>query len=291
VNTVCRPEIILGGGQVATPSIPGFRELFNDISEYRRHTLFQDVLVPWIEKSQPAMVELSRFKSASPYDHGTDDAQLAMWDLYALSRVNDLLLFSFQHHQNSERTNSNVTEYEYAEFFTRIGFSVSEPNRFSPFHDEIVRVDQSEDEHEPTEILTVCWPALKFGDMLFSRAGVEVVSGQNHLVKGIADTSTLYFTFRRLHRRTNDLSMGWGSNSQWRTSFRRDYESDGKWIYNADGKNSLNSAASEEDRDGLTAEERIELCKHRCFVRSPKPDDDLWPFDDRFEETLALNLH
>jgi hypothetical protein len=124
------------------------------------------------------------------------------------------------------------------------------------------------------------------GDMLFSRSGVEVIGGRKHVVKDIAEQSTLYFTSRRQHRKTNDLSMGWGSNSQWRTSFRRDYQVGRTWIYNADGKNLLNAdAMSEEDGDGLTKEERAELCKNRCFIVTSKQDQDLWPFDDRLEET------
>jgi hypothetical protein len=124
------------------------------------------------------------------------------------------------------------------------------------------------------------------GDMLFSRSGVEVIGGRRHVVKDIAEQSTLYFTYRRQLRRTNDLSMGWVSNSQWRTSFRRDYESGRTWIYNADGKNLLNAkwTSEKEDRDGLTEEERVELCKNRCFIVTSKQDQDLWPFDDRVEE-------
>jgi len=77
-------------------------------------------------------------------------------------------------------------------------------------------------------------------------------------------------------------------NSMRRTSFRRDYESDGMWIYNIDGKNALTASPSPEaDRDGLTPVARIELCRNRCFVVTDKPSDDLWPFHDRFQERQA----
>src|SRR5262249_44186431 len=104
--------------------------------------------------------------------------------------------------------------------------------------------------------------------------------------KEIAEQSTLYFAYRRQHRKTNDLSMGWGSNSQWRTSIRRDYQSGRGWIYNVDGKNLLNASTIPEDgRDGLAHEERVELCKNRCFLVTSKEDQDLWPFDDRLDES------
>jgi hypothetical protein len=69
----------------------------------------------------------------------------------------------------------------------------------------------------------VLWPGFWFGDLLFSRAGVRVRAPQHLIDATVATTSTLYFTFRREPRRTNDLSHGWGSNSQWRTSFPRFY--------------------------------------------------------------------
>jgi hypothetical protein len=176
---------------------------------------------------------------------------------------------------------------EYEAFFAHIGFAVVAPGTFSPFHHEIVQIHQSNQDEKPINLLGYLWPGLMLGDMQFSRSGVEVIGGRKHVVKDIAEQSTLYFAFRRQHRKTNDLSMGWGSNSQWRTSLRRDYESSGRWIYNADGKNLLNAPAiSEGDRDGLTHEERVELCKNRCFIITSKQDEDLWPFDDRLEEPV-----
>jgi hypothetical protein len=271
---------------MTTPTIPWFRELYDDILQYRRHSLYYDVLNPWIEKAQLAITDFTRFRTCSPYDRTDQGAQEAMWNLYALSRVNELLLLSFQEGAGESKI-AHVTFDEYEAFFAHIGFAVVAPGTFSPFHHEIVQVHQSNQDEEPIGVLEYLWPGLMFGDMQFSRSGVEVIGGRKHVVKDIAEQSTLYFAFRRQHRKTNDLSMGWGSNSQWRTSIRRDYESSGRWIYNADGKNLLNvPAISEEDRDGLTHEERVELCKNRCFIITSKQDEDLWPFDDQLEEPV-----
>ncbi len=138
---------------------------------------------------------------------------------------------------------------------------------------------------EPIQIYEQIWPELMLGQMVFSRAGVSVLGGQCNVVKEVAERSTLYFSFRRAHRKTSDLSMGWSSNSQWRTDFRRDYQVGKTYIYNVDGIKQLNARAGASlDEDGLTRAERIEHCKFRCVVVSRKPDHDLWPYDDRYEE-------
>jgi hypothetical protein len=96
----------------------------------------------------------------------------------------------------------------------------------------------------------------------------------------VAEQSTLYFTHRRLYRKTMDLSVGWGSNSQWRTSFRRDYEHDGCFLYNVDGEIDLTSDSQfNKDHIELPVLERIELCKNRCFIISMREDSDLWPYN------------
>ena len=154
-----------------------------------------------------------------------------------------------------------VSIEQYLRFFIDVGFTPVFSRRFSSFQNEIVRVLPSQDDAAPISVCEVLWPGLMYGDMLFSRSGVAVTGGTRHVLKDVAENSTLYFTYRRLTRKTNDLSMGWGSNSQWRTAFRRDYACQGRWFYNIDGKHSLNSVSpSEEDRDNLTSDERIELC-------------------------------
>ena len=89
------------------------------------------------------------------------------------------------------------------------------------------------------------------------------------------------------NRACQDLSVGWGSNSQWRTDFRRDYHAGTDFYFNVDGTNDLRRPLSEPDRDGLTRGERIELLTHRCFITvdKDKPLNDLWPYDDVLQLT------
>src|SRR5262249_26375282 len=151
----------------------------------------------------------------------------------------------------------------------------------SGVYSEVVEVEEARAKHQPVTLASSFCPCLLLGGMVFSRAGVRVSSGRQFISKVVAESSTLYWAFRRKNRPFQDLSHGWGSNSQWRTRFRRDYRVGQDFYYNVDGKHDL--AAPEptpEDRDGLTREERIELLTNRCFVRTMKPHGDLWPYDD-----------
>ncbi len=60
-----------------------------------------------------------------------------MWNLYALSRVNDLLLMSFQSSDVDAKL-PTISHYEYESFFTAIGFTLADFEEFSPLHHEIV---------------------------------------------------------------------------------------------------------------------------------------------------------
>lgn len=126
------------------------------------------------------------------------------------------------------------------------------------------------------------------GNMLFARGGVDVCAGKIIFKPGIADASTLYWADRRKGRPVNDLSHGWGSNSQWRTSFRRDYVAGDTRFYNVDGKYDLAEQAADAADTGrspvLTLAERIELLTQRCLVSSTTAHDDLFPYDDCWRE-------
>lgn len=265
---------------------PWFRDLYNEILEYDRHAIYWDVLIPWVEKGRAAFEEISYFKRLGPMNYKSEPLSMSMWNLYALGRVNDILLNCVRESsKHDSKWPPTVALSEYAGFFTNSGFTLVESDVYAPFHHEIVQVHQSADDDEPISVLGQLWPGLMFGEMLFSRSGVEVIGGKNHVIKERAEQSMLYSTYHRPNRKTVDRSSGWGSNSQWRTAFRRDYETGGKWIYNADGKTLLNEqCASLIDQDGLTTAERIELCRNRCFITTMKNDDDLYPYDDRFEE-------
>ncbi|MDT0483110.1 hypothetical protein [Streptomyces doebereineriae] len=213
------------------------------------------------------------------------EGQAVLWELYALSRVGDLLLHE---------------ERAYLGLFTPLGMTPFKGGTFDPFLHEIVEVDQADDPGAPIEITEVVWPGLMLGQLLFTRAGVRVRAGADHAQRGVADGSPLSWAFRRRHRPTVDLSHGWGHNSQWRTDFRLDYRTpDGDRLNVAghdriDGRPDLDpdhpANLGPEERL-LTPGERRELLRHRCLLRVPRAADalartagwerDLMPFDWR----------
>jgi hypothetical protein len=163
-----------------------------------------------------------------------------------------------------------------------LGLQKIEEPAFHPFFHEIVSVEPSTDDDAPPVIVKECWPGYMLGPLLVTRAGCAVTAGARHLTKSVAEHSTMYWAFARHNRPSTDLSQGWGSNSQWRTSFRRDYRIDGVLYYNVDA----NREARPHD-DGLAPQEQLELLRHRSFVKCTKPDDDLWPYDFFHSEAFA----
>jgi hypothetical protein len=204
------------------------------------------------------------------------------WRLYALSRVSDTLLLNFQPQKLDQWFPSDVSLGDYLNFMLGLGLRDASTSRFHPFFHEIVAVIPSDDADEPITLVKQHWPTMMLGAMMFSRGGVTVRGGRNQIRKEVAEESTLYWAYCRMNRRTMDLSVGWGSNSQWRTSFRRDYHIGGTFYFNVDAAAEIGDA---EEKDGLTPSERRELLLHRCFITSDKPHHDLWPYD----ETLRLS--
>jgi hypothetical protein len=261
-----------------------YRELFELIHATKRRPVYDHVLAPWVESHGIEVDWLRSFASrrgipippAEPED---------LWRLYALSRVNEVLLLRFQRGRadGTDWAGPDISRDEYVSFAESLGLTVSEAPWFSPFYHEIVKVDQANDVEQPVALVSTFWPCLMFGDMLFSRAGVRVSGGRRFVSKEVAELSTLYWAYRRKNRPYQDLSHGWGSQSQWRTSFRRDYRLGQEFHYHADGKHDLGvSEPPAEDRDGLSRDERIELLTNRCFVTAAKAHRDLWPYDDTF---------
>lgn len=259
-----------------------YRELFDLIHGKDSRPLYWYVIAPWVE-SHPGEREwlrsfaLRRGEPIPPADF--ED----LYRLYALSRVNEMLLLGFQHGRIDDCgwKGPRISLDDYQRVAESLALTVTGSATFSPFYHEVVEVEEASDEDQPVKLESTFWPCLMLGDMVFSRGGVRVSGGRRFIGKHVAESSTLYWAYRRMNRPYQDLSHGWGSNSQWRTRFRRDYRIGQEFHYNVDGKHDL--AAPEptiEDREGLTREERVELLTHRCFVRTTKPHDDLWPYDD-----------
>lgn len=244
------------------------------------------VLVPWLDRNPGELRWLGTLAAADhrlPLTVPTQES----WRLYAASRVNELLLLGFQEGDadGSSWPGPQLSVPEYLAFTRALGLREAGSSRFRPFFHEIVGVDQADDEDEPISVVTVHWPALMLGPVLFSRAGVTVRGGARHVRKDAAERSTLYWAHRRKNRPHVDLSHGWGHNSRWRTGFRWDLVLDGSLVYNAaeagrPGATDLSTAIAaadpghEGDPSGprLTSGQRRELLTNRCFVTAPEPE-------------------
>jgi hypothetical protein len=88
----------------------------------------------------------------------------------------------------------------------------------------------------------------------------------------------LHEVFLRRYRATSDLSLGWGTNSQWKTDFRRDYLTATAYQLNVDAEDL--SSERWYAPPPLTEAERRDVIRHRCLVRRPEDPaglDDSWP--------------
>jgi hypothetical protein len=287
----------------------GGNYVLSPVGGLQERDTYEELLLPHLGETLGALEPLRAYGDAqarhwrkqhtgSAYE---DQHQLNLWQLYALSRVSDLLLVPFTPVGDPAQVSSDdeiwrsfpLRMEERTDWFVSLGMRQIKATAFHPFYHEIVAVEQSPDPEEPITLVETIWPGFMLGQMLFCRAGVKVRGGAQHIVKQIAETSTLYFTYRRTNRPTSDLSHGWGSNSQWGTDFRRDYEDAAMFYYNVDRAVSVDEPYpfseydqydAEDQTVSLTRDQRIELLTHRCFIVTDKPHGDLWPFDFTYEE-------
>jgi hypothetical protein len=251
-----------------------YRELYDQILGYDGDALYDDLLRPWLgrQDGERRWLDQLRARTGTPVPPVQPEES---WRLYALSRIVQLLQLSFAPRTPEPAwTVAPVGRDEYARFMDAFGLEAVERAGFHPFFHEVVTVDQLDEEDAAPEVAEVCWAGYGLGALLVSRAGCRVRAGRRHLLKEVAERSTLYWACARNHRPAEDLSRGWGSNSQWRTSFRRDYALEGRLFYNVDAR----ARPGGPDAD-LDAGERAELLRHRCFVTCTRPGDDLWPYD------------
>jgi hypothetical protein len=248
----------------------------------------------------PVMERLQRYAPATARTLIGDEVLEDLWELYALSRVNDCLLRPFQPDRSGAMDPSAGTNSAevYQVFWEALGMRLLAPRQFHPFFHEITAVVQADDPDEPISVLEMRWPAVMFGDLLISRAGAVVRGGINHVRADTAPSSILFFTYSRNYRDASDLSHGWGYNSQWRTKFRRDYMDTEAFYFNVDGTldvwqpSPTNSGRRYSLRDYLTPQQRHELLVNRCFIISAEHsrDGDLRPYDDTAVEKRQLPL-
>ena len=254
---------------------------------------------PWMRELAARAVTVSVAARTTPCEPDDVPLRETLWALYAAARVRDVLLLPHQpppvdvivgpDGEDDRRgpVHRPVPVATTVDFFAAMGCRPVVETGFQPALHEIVSCSAADDPDAPVEVVEVVWPALLVGELVFTRAGVRVRAGRHHAVPGVADRSTLHWEFRRRHRPTDDESFGWGHNSQWRTSLRRDYVTDRGNVYDLDAM----SASAErlrrqlpQTQRGPLDEARTELVKNRCTLRGsadPEMDYSLSGIDER----------
>lgn len=258
-----------------------YRKIFDTLLSYEGMDCYRDILKPWFAEAKGEQRWFQNYKNLN-VEAPSSAIDEDLWRLYAFQRVNEILLFNFQQsNDNSENIlTPDLTLDQYGKFIDFFGFHIPKVEKFHPFYHEIVNVIQSSDDNESISLQKILWPCITLGYLLISRAGCIVKGGKNFIHKDIAEKSTLYWAYRRKNRPTEDLSLGWGSNSQWRTHFRRDYKIHEKYYYNIDRKILLNKSSKINFFiDGLTFQESQELILNRNFIKTRKNHKDLFPYN------------
>lgn len=264
-----------------------YRALYDDIYDYDGTALFDHLVKPWLranESERTWLEEMAR-RRGEPLPAVTIEES---WRLYALSRIVNLLQLGLEPApaaggENHGPTIEPVSRGEYAEFMETLGMRKIERREFHPFFHEVVTVEQEADPRTAARITHEYWPGYMLGPLLITRAGCGVAAGPAVMRKELAERSALYWTLTRRNRPTEELSHGWGSNSQWRTEFRLDYLFGRRLCYNAGAPARPNVNRGERDEE-LTPSEKLELLRFRCFVTCGKRDTDRWPYDDTHQE-------
>jgi hypothetical protein len=212
-----------------------------------------------------------------------------LWHLYALSRVCESLVHAASCHPNASGA-PLLSMAQVESFLTSLGIEAIRPQAYAPFHHEIVSTIAAPNDVASPSVQAWHWPCFMLGSLLIMRGGVTVTVGARALDPVIASTATLYWAYSREGRPTHDLAHGWGSNSSWRTAFRRDYRFGNVVHYNVDGSCDLalvDQVDCGHDHDDLTRMERIELLVYRSFVTNSKEHQDRFPYDDRLSTSVA----
>lgn len=246
--------------------------------------VYSRLLGPWLKDHPGEREWLAAFRArvGDPVPSATIED---LWRLYALSRVFEMLLLRFQVGPSDRMPNWEgppIDPDELRDFATAIGVQVEEVREFHPFDHEVVAVEPV-DGRGVLEVVAHVWPRFMLGPMMVVRGGVRVRASADQMSPWLAARSTLYWAWLRRLRPTDDLSHGWGSNSQWRTSFRRDYRFGSLLVFNADGELDLGAPGLQEypdHRDRSPRDERVELLVNRSMVLTGGPHDEFFPFDD-----------
>jgi hypothetical protein len=252
----------------------------------------------WMADLARHAASVARIDGTVPLEPGhDDDLVMTLEQLYAASRVRDLLLLAHQPAPVGDAVGElddalgreqpqfePVPVGQMTAFFAAIGCRPLTQPGFDPILHEIVTCEADDDPQAPIQVTGYAWPSLMIGELVFTRGGVHVRAGAEHAVPGVADRSVLHWEYWRRHRTTSDGSFCWGHNSQWKTELRRDYLTDHGRVYDFDALSEHSrrwrrSEIGDSAEQPLTADQ-AEFIKNRCRLRGLDDREPDFPYLD-----------
>jgi hypothetical protein len=240
---------------------------------------------PWLAVLASRIQSVARLDETMTFEPENDGFVAVLWQLYAASRVRDVLLWAHQ----PAPADGAVRELDDAlgreqpvfrpvpvdqitQFFGALGCQPVTEASFDPILHEIISCEPADDPDAPIEVVRQGWPALILGELVFARAGVRVRAGSKRAVAGVADRSRLHWEYWRRNRTTTDGSFWWGSNSQWKTTPRRDYITDRGRVYDFDAlfssfRRLARLAKADDGQLPPVTDDQASFIKNRCQLR------------------------
>jgi hypothetical protein len=258
-----------------------FRSFYEEIMNYKGKNIFLEMLECWdeIDNAKNYLLSLKNW-----FNLPVEDS----WNLYSLSRILDVLTLHFQPDKKADGSNwsgINITINEYVVFVKLLGLEIIFPTIYRPFDCEIL---ESVENKNNFEIIECLFPTIMLKNLLIKRGGVIVSNNSNDYNLNLINNAKIFWAYRRKNRKYEDLSHGWGSNSQWRTEFRLDIETEDEIIYNIQGEDDLNNLSNKTQDElrgqKLEINEAIELLINRQFIKCTKDDNDVFPYDFKYRE-------
>ncbi len=275
--------------------ILNMRGLFGEIDEFEGENLFEELLRPWLAKSN--YIDFIDDVAENLHQGYTTLNVVHREELYALSRVLDILTLPFQTSCSAFLDDGwqvhRLSLSDYISFVEGLGLEIVKPKQFHPFNCEIFQAEQAEKGQENFQITKTIFPAVYLKNLLIKRAGVFISLDENYDIDYI-NSAKIYWAYARNNRPCEDLSHGWGHNSQWGTEHRIDLQLADGYIYNETGELNLTNVSDEHisDKmkyylveDGLTISEGIELLRYRQLISRNSNAVEFFPFDFKYKET------
>ncbi|MDL2302874.1 hypothetical protein LJC28_00590 [Dysgonomonas sp. OttesenSCG-928-D17] len=165
------------------------RNLYERIIEYNGEKLYDDILIPWINNNNyKEYLKNIEGLLLENKDIAIEDS----WELYALSRVLDIMTLRFQLNNKADGNNWLGPELklkEYENFINLLGLTLKENIEYNSFYCEIINAIDGNDDFK---IIENYHPPIILGNLLIKKGGVKITLNTQKYNLSIINNSTLY---------------------------------------------------------------------------------------------------